>query len=74
MNELTKSETKRKRGRPTKARPKLIDFWSLVPGHNAFCGRGNSLAALDECAFVRNLTETIAQNLMPALAQYELRI
>jgi predicted phage terminase large subunit-like protein len=51
-----------------------IDFWSLSPGHNAFRGRGYSLVLLDECAFVRNLTETIEQNLIPALAQYQGRV
>jgi predicted phage terminase large subunit-like protein len=51
-----------------------VDFWSLSPGHNAFRGRGYSLAWIDEAAFVRNLSETIEQNLTPALAQYKGRL
>jgi predicted phage terminase large subunit-like protein len=51
-----------------------IDFYSLVPGHNAFRGVGASLAWIDESAFVRNLTSTIEQNLTPALAQYQGRL
>ncbi len=50
------------------------DFWSLSPGHNAFRGRGYSLAWIDEAAFVRELTAAIEQNLMPALAQYQGRL
>jgi hypothetical protein len=51
-----------------------LDFWTLAPGHTAFRGRHYSLCVLDECAFVRNLTETIEQNLLPALAQDEGRL
>src|ERR1700730_6504579 len=39
-----------------------IDFWSLSPGHNAFRGRGYSLAVIDEAAIVRKLTEAIEKN------------
>jgi phage terminase large subunit-like protein len=52
----------------------VIDFASLAPGHNAFRGKGYSLACLDECAIIRNLTATIEQNLMPALSQYAGRL
>ena len=50
-----------------------IQAWSLSPGSAAaaFRGIGASLAWLDECAFVRNLTAIIEQNLLPALAQYQ---
>lgn len=51
-----------------------ILFFSLSPGHNAFRGIGASLAWIDEAAFVRNLTPTIEQNLLPALAQYQGRL
>jgi phage terminase large subunit-like protein len=51
-----------------------IDFASLAPGHDAFRGKGYSLAVLDECAIIRNLTATIEQNLMPALSQYAGRL
>jgi predicted phage terminase large subunit-like protein len=51
-----------------------LDFWSLSPGHNAFRGRGYSLAVIDESALERNLTTAIEQNLMPALAQYQGRL
>lgn len=52
----------------------LIDFASLAPGHDAFRGKGYSLACLDECAIIRNLTATIDQNLRPALSQYAGRL
>jgi len=52
----------------------VLDFWSLSPGHDAFRGRGYSLAVIDEAAIVRNLTEVIEQNLKPALAEYSGRL
>ncbi len=51
-----------------------IEFASLAPGHNAFRGKGYSLACIDECSFVRNLTVTIERNLTPALSQYAGRL
>jgi predicted phage terminase large subunit-like protein len=51
-----------------------VDFWSLSPGHNAFRGRHYGLAWIDEAAIVKNLTATIEQNLVPALAQDQGRL
>jgi phage terminase large subunit-like protein len=51
-----------------------IEFASLAPGHNAFRGKGYSLACIDECSFVRNLTVTIERNLTPSLSQYAGRL
>jgi hypothetical protein len=51
-----------------------LDFWSLSPGHDAFRGRGYSLAVIDEAAIVRNLSDVINLNLRPALAEHSGRL